>query len=82
MSIRVRCLEVIKTCAVSPHLKRITLSGDDLADFPTDAESGYVIVSFLKQLILGLVNIERLTLRSGDLLHITNKIGKKTTKKN
>ena len=49
MSIRVRSLEVIKTCAVSPHLKRITLSGDDLADFPTDAESGYVKALFHPQ---------------------------------
>ena len=46
MAIRVRSLEVIKTCAVSPHLKRITLCGDDLADFPIDAESGYVKALF------------------------------------
>ena len=49
MSIRVRSLEVIKTCAVSPHLKRITLCGDDLADFPIDAESGYVKALFHPQ---------------------------------
>ena len=49
MSIRVRSLEVIKTSAVSPHVKRITLRGDDLADFPIDAESGYVKALFHPQ---------------------------------
>ena len=49
MPIRVRSLEVIKISAVSPHLKRITLRGDDLADFPTDAESGYVKALFHPQ---------------------------------
>ena len=49
MPIRVRSLEVIKTSVVSPHLKRITLRGDDLADFPTDAESGYVKALFHPQ---------------------------------
>ena len=49
MPIRVRSLEVIDTSVLSPHLKRITLHGKDLADFPTDAESGYVKALFHPQ---------------------------------
>ena len=42
----IRTLTVTRTRLLSPHLKRITLGGQELADFPVRAESGYVKVLF------------------------------------
>ena len=46
MAIRVTTLKVSRTKILSLHLKRITLSGHDLTDFPTNAASGYVKALF------------------------------------
>ncbi|MEM9532389.1 MAG: siderophore-interacting protein [Pseudomonadota bacterium] len=37
-----RRVQVIRKKKVSPHMLRITLGGDELADFPTERESGYI----------------------------------------
>ncbi len=37
-----RQLEVAEIIDLTPHMRRIRFSGDDLADFPHDQESGYV----------------------------------------
>ena len=35
-------LEVLSNEQLTPHMRRTVLTGDDLADFPSDQESGYV----------------------------------------
>ncbi|WP_027967864.1 siderophore-interacting protein [Halomonas halocynthiae] len=41
-----RELEVLRTAQLSPHMRRITLGGDGLADFPADQESAYIKLIF------------------------------------
>ena len=43
-----RNLEVVSTCELSQHLKRIVFTGEDLEDFPSDYEGGYVKVILLE----------------------------------
>ena len=43
-----RNLEVVSTCDLSQHLKRIVFTGEDLEDFPSDYEGGYVKVILLE----------------------------------
>lgn len=48
MSVKLRNLEVMGSSMLGPHMKRITLGGEALSDFPEDQESGYVKVLFEK----------------------------------
>ena len=48
MSAKLRNLEVVGCSMLGPHMKRITLGGESLSDFPEDQESGYVKVLFEK----------------------------------
>ena len=48
MSAKLRNLEVVGCSMLGPHMKRVTLGGESLSDFPEDQESGYVKVLFEK----------------------------------
>ena len=48
MAPQIRNLIVNKTQLVTPHMKRVTLKGPDLCDFPCGYEGGYVRVLFPK----------------------------------
>ena len=50
MAVTIRKLNVVKACELGKSMKRITLQGDDLADFPENQESGYVKIRFPKNL--------------------------------
>ncbi|MGO2132282.1 MAG: siderophore-interacting protein [Halomonas sp.] len=41
-----RELEVVRSTRLTPHMQRITLGGEGLADFPTDQESAYIKLIF------------------------------------
>lgn len=41
-----RELEVVRTTRITPHMQRITLGGEELADFPVDQESAYIKLIF------------------------------------
>ncbi|WP_111497235.1 MULTISPECIES: siderophore-interacting protein [Marinobacter] len=41
-----RELEVIRTTPVTPHMLRVTLGGDNMAQFPTDQASAYIKLVF------------------------------------
>ena len=40
MAVTIRKLNVVKASELGKSMKRITLQGDDLADFPENQESG------------------------------------------
>jgi NADPH-dependent ferric siderophore reductase len=42
----IRQLTVVKTERITPNMQRVTLGGDDLADFPEGQESGYIKLLF------------------------------------
>ena len=42
----IRELTVLRTQHITPHMKRITLGGDDLSSFPRDHETAYVKLMF------------------------------------
>lgn len=48
MSKKLRLTQVIEIKDISPHMKRIVLSGDDLKDFPVDFETAHVKVLVLQ----------------------------------
>ncbi len=48
MAINIRKLKVTDTKILGSNMKRITLHGDDLSDFPENQESGYVKLRFPK----------------------------------
>tara|TARA_Y100000766_G_C18863533_1_gene584496 strand:- start:311 stop:1099 length:789 start_codon:yes stop_codon:yes gene_type:complete len=50
MAVTIRKLNVVKASELGKSMKRITLQGDDLADFPENQESGYVKIRFPKNL--------------------------------
>ena len=50
MAATIRKLNVVKASELGKSMKRITLQGDDLADFPENQESGYVKIRFPKNL--------------------------------
>ena len=50
MATNIRKLEVTDTKFLGANMKRITLRGDDLSDFPENQESGYVKIRFPKPL--------------------------------
>ena len=50
MATNIRKLEVTDTKFLGANMKRITLHGDDLSDFPENQESGYVKIRFPKPL--------------------------------
>ncbi|MDF1692385.1 MAG: siderophore-interacting protein [Zhongshania sp.] len=41
-----RTLEVIRSCQLSPHMRRVTLGGEGIASFPADQESAYIKLIF------------------------------------
>lgn len=41
-----RTLEVIRAKYITPNMRRVTLGGSELADFPTDQESAYIKLIF------------------------------------
>ncbi|XPF93229.1 siderophore-interacting protein [Colwellia sp. RE-S-Sl-9] len=41
-----RMTQVLSVCDLSPHMKRIVLTGDDLSDFPEKKEGGHVKAIF------------------------------------
>ncbi|MEM9214323.1 MAG: siderophore-interacting protein [Cyanobacteria bacterium P01_F01_bin.150] len=41
-----KIIVVKKSASITPHMQRITFTGDDLADFPDNYESGYVKLLF------------------------------------
>lgn len=48
MTSRTRNLAIKKINFISPNMKRITFTGDDLSDFPEDFESGYIKIRLPK----------------------------------
>jgi NADPH-dependent ferric siderophore reductase len=46
MNAKMRMTEVLTINDISPHMRRITLTGDALTDFPEDKESAYVKAIF------------------------------------
>ena len=50
MAVTIRKLKVKDSRELGRSMKRITRQGDDLADFPENQESGYVKISFSKNL--------------------------------
>ena len=67
MTINIRKLEVTDTKILGANMKRITLHGDDLLDFPENQESGYVKVRFPKVL----EDLEKNTNKNFDLRSYT-----------
>lgn len=45
----IRQLTVVKTERITPNMQRVTLGGDDLADFPQGQESGYIKLLFPRE---------------------------------
>ncbi|WP_076417587.1 siderophore-interacting protein [Colwellia sp. UCD-KL20] len=41
-----RMTQVLSVCDLTPHMKRIVVTGDDLSDFPENKEGGYVKAIF------------------------------------
>lgn len=48
MAVLIRKLKVINSQELGKNMRRITLQGNDLADFPENQESGYVKMRFPK----------------------------------
>ena len=67
MATNIRKLEVTDTKILGANMKRITLHGDDLLDFPENQESGYVKVRFPK----ALEDLEKNTNKNFDLRSYT-----------